>query len=68
MALNVYGKESWATKITSMLEDSYTQYDASDYDTAPANNEWIQHVYRQVRINYQSKLSCTKTENHECDE
>lgn len=41
MALNVYGKESWATKITSMLEDSYTQYDASDYDTAPANNEWI---------------------------
>jgi carbonic anhydrase/acetyltransferase-like protein (isoleucine patch superfamily) len=41
MALNVYGKESWATKITSMLEDTYTQYDASDYDTAPGANKWI---------------------------
>lgn len=41
MALNIYGKGAWATKITSMLEESYTQYDASDYDSAPASNQWI---------------------------
>tara|TARA_B100000575_G_C23016448_1_gene585365 strand:+ start:428 stop:880 length:453 start_codon:yes stop_codon:yes gene_type:complete len=41
MALNIYGKSAWATKITSMLEDSYTQYDASDYDNAPGANNWI---------------------------
>ena len=40
MALNVYGKDTWATKITSMLEDSYTQYDSSDYSSAPAN-DWV---------------------------
>jgi len=41
MALNIYGKDAWATKITSMLEDSYTQYDGSDYDIARALNEWV---------------------------
>ena len=44
------------------VRSSANENPAKDY------NEWIQHVYRQVRINYQSKLSCTKTENHECDE
>ncbi len=41
MALNIFGKDAWATKITSMLEDSYTQYDGADYDGARAMNEWI---------------------------
>lgn len=42
--LNVFGKDSWSRKITSHLDAkniSYTQYDESDYDRAPAANEWI---------------------------
>ena len=41
MALNIYGKDAWATKITSMLEEDYKQYDESDYDQAPSSNQWI---------------------------
>ena len=42
MALNIFGKSKWATKITSLLkEDEYAQYDSSDYVTAPAINDWI---------------------------
>jgi len=41
MALNIYGKDAWATKITSMLEEVYGQYDSTDYDQAPVVNNWI---------------------------
>jgi UDP-3-O-[3-hydroxymyristoyl] glucosamine N-acyltransferase len=41
MALNIYGKDAWSTKITSMLEESYDQYDSTDYDQAPVVNNWI---------------------------
>ena len=41
MALNIYGKDVWATKITSMLEEVYGQYDSTDYDQAPVVNNWI---------------------------
>ncbi len=34
-----------------------------DEDPAKDYNEWMQHVYRQVKINYQSKLSCTKLDS-----
>ena len=41
MALNIYGKDAYATKITSMLEESYTQYDGTDYASASATDNWI---------------------------
>ena len=42
MALNIFGKSSWATKITSLLvEGEYTQYDSTDYLTANGANEWV---------------------------
>ena len=36
---------------------------SANEDPAKDYNEWIQHVYRQVKINYQSKLSCTKLDS-----
>lgn len=42
--LNIFGKNSWSRKITSILDVkniSYTQYDESDYAEAPAKNEWV---------------------------
>jgi UDP-3-O-[3-hydroxymyristoyl] glucosamine N-acyltransferase len=40
--INIFGKSNWAIKITSLLlPGEFTQYDMSDYDTAPVNNEWI---------------------------
>ncbi len=40
--LNIYGTGSWATKITSLLKvTDYALYDSSNYDTAPASNEWV---------------------------
>jgi len=42
MALNIFGKSDWATKITSLLVDGeFTQYDDTDYLSAPGGNEWI---------------------------
>ena len=41
MALNIFGKGTWATKITSLLvEGEYTQYDSTDYMNAPTQ-EWL---------------------------
>lgn len=42
--LNIFGKDSWSRKITSLLDVKnipYTQYDESDYASAPAKNEWV---------------------------
>jgi len=42
MALNIFGKSSWATKVTSLLVSSeYNQYDSTDYLGAPGQNEWV---------------------------
>jgi UDP-3-O-[3-hydroxymyristoyl] glucosamine N-acyltransferase len=40
--LNIFGNSPWATKITSLLAPGdWAQYDESNYDTAPSNNNWI---------------------------
>ena len=40
--LNIFGNSPWATKITSLLAPGdWAQYDESNYDTAPGNNNWI---------------------------
>jgi len=36
---------------------------SANEDPAKDFNEWMQHVYHQVKINYQSKLSCTKSDS-----
>jgi hypothetical protein len=38
---------------------------SANEDPAKDFNEWMQHVYHQVKINYQSKLkiSCTKLDS-----
>ena len=38
---------------------------SANEDPAKDFNEWIQHVYHQVKISYQSKLkiSCTKLDS-----
>ena len=38
---------------------------SANEDPAKDFNEWMQHVYNQVKINYQSKLkiSCTKLDS-----
>ena len=38
---------------------------SADEDPAKDFNEWIQHVYLQVKINYERKLkiSCTKSDS-----
>lgn len=41
--LNIYYKEGdWYTKITSLLKPgTYALFNESDYDLAPAENEWV---------------------------
>jgi acetyltransferase-like isoleucine patch superfamily enzyme len=40
--LNIYGKGTWATKITSLLKPGeYAQYDENDYPQAGGNLPWI---------------------------
>jgi NDP-sugar pyrophosphorylase family protein len=40
--INVFGKSDWAIKITSLLlPGEFTQYDETDYTTAPTDNGWI---------------------------
>ena len=40
--LNIFGNTPWAIKITSLLDSgTWAQYDESNYDTAPSNNNWI---------------------------
>jgi hypothetical protein len=38
---------------------------SANEDPAKDYNEWMQHVYHQAKINYQSKLkiSCTKSDS-----
>jgi hypothetical protein len=36
---------------------------SANEDPAKDFNEWIQHVYHQVKINYKSKISCTKLDS-----
>jgi UDP-3-O-[3-hydroxymyristoyl] glucosamine N-acyltransferase len=40
--LNIFGNSSWAIKITSLLTPGdWSQYDETNYDTAPSSNNWI---------------------------
>ena len=40
--LNIFGKDEWSIKITSLLEaGQWKSFDESDYDLAPGDNPWI---------------------------
>ena len=40
--LNIYGKGTWATKITSLLKPGeFAQYDESDYPQAGGDIPWV---------------------------
>tara|TARA_R110000744_G_scaffold210948_3_gene330072 strand:- start:273 stop:716 length:444 start_codon:yes stop_codon:yes gene_type:complete len=40
--INIFGNSEWSLKVTSLLQPGeYQEFDKSNYDTAPADNNWI---------------------------
>jgi len=40
--INIFGKDTWSTKITSLLAPGeWESFDESNYDEAPSDNSWI---------------------------